>query len=257
MEMKKTILVTSGSGVIRFVIIQYFYKKNYNVIIAGLCSKKNSDKIKKNLDKKRLLFFNIELTQSDNIKKIIKGSIKKFKTIDVLVNCAGIQFVSPVDKYPEKIWRKMIDINLTTPFLVTKEVLPVMRKNKFGRIINIASTHGLIASVNKSAYTATKHGLVGLTKVTALETAKENITCNSVCPGFVLTELIQDQIDLIAKKKKISNQKAEVELLKEKQPSLQFVKKDDVASLIYYLSSEAAKQITGSNIPIDGAWTSQ
>jgi 3-hydroxybutyrate dehydrogenase len=255
--MKKTILVTGGAGIIGFSIIQYFYKKNYKVIIAGLCSKKNSDKIKKNLDKKRLLFFNIELTQSDNIKKIIKGSIKKFKTIDVLVNCAGIQFVSPVDKYPEKIWRKMIDINLTTPFLVTKEVLPVMRKNKFGRIINIASTHGLIASVNKSAYTATKHGLVGLTKVTALETAKENITCNSVCPGFVLTELIQDQIDLIAKKKKISNQKAEVELLKEKQPSLQFVKKDDVASLIYYLSSEAAKQITGSNIPIDGAWTSQ
>ena len=255
--MKKTILVTGGAGIIGFSIVQYFYKKNYNVIIAGLSGKKNSDKIKKNLDKKRLLFFNIELTQSDNIKKIIKGSVKKFKTIDVLVNCAGIQFVSPVDKYPEKIWRKMIDINLTTPFLVTKEVLPVMRKNKFGRIINIASTHGLIASVNKSAYTATKHGLVGLTKVTALETAKENITCNSVCPGFVLTELIQEQIDLIAKKKKISNQKAEVELLKEKQPSLQFIKKDDIASLIYYLSSEAAKQITGSNIPIDGAWTSQ
>ena len=255
--MKKTILVTGGAGIIGFSIVQYFYKKNYNVIIAGLSGKKNSDKIKKNLDKKRLLFFNIELTQSDNIKKIIKGSVKKFKTIDVLVNCAGIQFVSPVDKYPEKIWRKMIDINLTTPFLVTKEVLPVMRKNKFGRTINIASTHGLIASVNKSAYTATKHGLVGLTKVTALETAKENITCNSVCPGFVLTELIQEQIDLIAKKKKISNQKAEVELLKEKQPSLQFIKKDDIASLIYYLSSEAAKQITGSNIPIDGAWTSQ
>ena len=150
-----------------------------------------------------------------------------------------------------------MDINLTTPFLMTKEVLPVMRKNKFGRIINIASTHGLIASVNKSAYTATKHGLVGLTKVTALETAKENITCNSVCPGFVLTGLIQDQIDLIAKKKKFSHQRARVELLKEKQPSLQFIKKNDVASLIYYLSSEAANQITGSNIPIDGAWTSQ
>ena len=151
----------------------------------------------------------------------------------------------------------MIDINLTTPFLTTKEVLPVMRKNKFGRIINISSTHGLIASANKSAYTASKHGIVGLTKVTALETAKENITCNSVCPGFVLTELIQDQIDLIAKKKKISIQKAEVELLKEKQPSLQFVQKNDIASLIYYLSSEGASQITGSNIPIDGAWTSQ
>lgn len=255
--MKKTILVTGGAGIIGFSIIQYFYQNNYNVIIAGLNSKKNTKKIKKNLDRKRLLFFNIELTRSNNIKKIIRDSVKKFKTIDVLVNCAGIQFVSPIDKYPEKIWRKMIDINLTVPFLMTKAVLPVMRKNKFGRIINISSTHGLIGSINKSAYTATKHGLVGLTKVTALETARENITCNSVCPGFVLTELIQDQIDFIAKKKNFSNQKAEVELLREKQPSLQFIKKNDVASLIYYLSSEAANQITGSNIPIDGAWTSQ
>ena len=255
--MKKTILVTGGAGVIGLSIIQYFYQKNYNVIIAGLSSKKNINQIKKNLDKKRSLFFNIELTKSNNIKKIIKDSAKKFKTIDVLVNCAGIQYVSPIDKYPERIWRKMMDINLTTPFLTTKEILPMMRKNKFGRIINIASTHGLIASINKSAYTATKHGLSGLTKVTALETAKENITCNSICPGYVLTKLIQDQIDFIAKKKKISNQKAEIELLKEKQPSLQFVKKNDVASLIYYLSSESSSQITGSNIPIDGAWTSQ
>lgn len=151
----------------------------------------------------------------------------------------------------------MIDINLTAPFLIIKEVLPIMRKNKFGRIINIASTHGLIASFNKSAYTASKHGLVGLTKVVALETAKENITCNSICPGFVLTDLIKDQIDFIAKKKKISNQKAEIELLKEKQPSLEFVKKEDIANMIYFLSSKEAKQITGSNIPIDGAWTSQ
>ena len=255
--MKKTILVTGGAGVIGFSIIQYFYKKNYNVVIAGLSSKKNIDQIKKSLDKKKSLFFNDDLTRSNNIKKIIKDSVKKFKTIDVLVNCAGIQFIAPIDKYPEKIWRKMMDINLTTPFLMTKEILPVMRKNKFGRIINIASTHGLIASVNKSAYTATKHGLVGLTKVTALETAKENITCNSICPGFVSTKLIQDQINLIAKKKKISNQKAEVELLKEKQPSLLFIQKNDVASLVYYLSTDMANQITGSSIPIDGAWTSQ
>ena len=255
--MKKTILVTGGAGVIGLSIVQYFYQKNYNVIVAGLSSKKNADQIKRHLDKKRSLFFNIELTRSNNVKKIIKNSTKKFKTIDVLVNCAGIQYVSPVDKYPEKIWRKMMDINLTTPFLIIKEILPIMRKNKFGRIINITSTHGLVASINKSAYTATKHGLIGLTKVIALETAKENITCNSICPGYVLTELIQDQIDFIAKKEKISNQKAKIELLKAKQPSLQFVKKKDIASLIYYLSSESANQITGSNIPIDGAWTSQ
>ena len=255
--MNKTILVTGGSGIIGFSIVKYFYEKNYNVVIVGLESKKKISKIKKILNPIKSLIFNVELTKVKNIEKIIKTSIKKFKSIDVLVNCAGIQFVAPIEDYPEKIWRKMIDINLTTPFLMIKSVLPFMRKNKFGRIINIASTHGLVASVNKSAYTASKHGLVGLTKVVALETAKDNITCNSICPGFVLTELIQDQIDSVAKKKKVSNKKAELELLREKQPSLEFVKKEDIASMSYFLSQDSANQITGANIPIDGAWTSQ
>ena len=255
--MNKTILVTGGSGIIGFSIVKYFYKKNYNVVIVGLESKKKISKIKKILNPIKSLIFNVELTKVKNIEKIIKTTIKKFKSIDVLVNCAGIQFVAPIEDYPEKIWKKMIDINLTTPFLMIKNILPFMRKNKFGRIINIASTHGLVASVNKSAYTASKHGLVGLTKVVALETAKDNITCNSICPGFVLTELIQDQIDSVAKKKKVSNKKAELELLREKQPSLEFVKKEDIASMIYFLSQDSANQITGANIPIDGAWTSQ
>jgi 3-hydroxybutyrate dehydrogenase len=255
--MNKTILVTGGGGDIGFSIVQYFYQNDYNVIIAGHTSKKKNKQIKKKINSKRSLIFNIELNRKKNIQKIIKQSKKKFSSIDILVNCAGIQFVSPIEKYPEKIWRKMMDINLTVPFLMIKETLPLMRKNKFGRIINIASTHGLISSINKSAYTASKHGLVGLTKGVALETAKENITCNSICPGFVLTNLIQDQIDFIAKKKNISNQKAQIELLKEKQPSLEFVKKEDIAAMIYFLSSKEAKQITGSSIPIDGAWISQ
>mgnify|MGYP001231232345 CR=1 FL=1 len=255
--MNKTILVTGGGGEIGFSIIQYFYQKNYNVIIAGLINSKNMKQIKKKINSKRSLIFNFQLNNKKNIKKIIKKSLTKFKSLDILVNCAGIQFVSPIEKYPEKIWRKMMDINLTVPFLMIKEILPFMRKNKFGRIINIASTHGLIGSANKSAYTASKHGLVGLTKVVALETAKDNITCNSICPGFALTNLIQDQIDLIARKKKISNQKAQIELLKEKQPSLEFVQKEDIAAMIYFLSSKEARQITGSNIPIDGAWISQ
>ena len=200
---------------------------------------------------------NTDLTGSTNVKKVVGTSIKKFKKIDILVNCAGIQFVMPIEKYPEKIWRKMMEINLTTPFLFTKEILPIMRKNKWGRIINIASTHGLIGSVNKSAYTASKHGLVGLTKVTALETAAEPITCNSLCPGFVLTELIQDQIVTVAKKKNIPIQEAGIEMLREKQPSLKFVKKEDVAAMIYFLCSKEADQITGSNISLDGAWTAQ
>ena len=255
--MKKTILVTGGLGVIGLSIVKLFYKKGFNVVMAGLSKKNYVLKIQKEFKSSRSLILNTELTKSKNVKKIITTVIKKFKKIDILINCAGIQFVMPIEKYPEKIWRKMMDINLTTPFLFIKEVLPLMRKNKWGRIVNIASTHGLIGSVNKSAYTASKHGLVGLTKVTALETAAEPITCNSLCPGFVLTELIQDQIVTVAKKKNIPIQEAGIEMLREKQPSLKFVKKEDVAAMIYFLCSKEADQITGSNISLDGAWTAQ
>jgi 3-hydroxybutyrate dehydrogenase len=255
--MKKTILVTGGLGVIGLSILRHFYKKGFNVVAAGLSKKTHILKIKKEFKSTRSLILNTELTKSKNVKKIVTSVTKKFQKIDVLVNCAGIQFVMPIDKYPEKIWRKMLDINLTTPFLFIKEILPVMRKNNWGRIVNIASTHGLVGSINKSAYTASKHGLVGLTKVVALETAEDSITCNSLCPGFVLTELIEDQIELVAKRKSIPFQEAGIEMLREKQPSLKFVKKEDVAAMIYFLCSKEADQITGSNISLDGAWTAQ
>ena len=255
--MKKTILVTGGAGVIGLSIMELFYKRGFNVIAAGVTKQATIKQLQKKFNSRQSLLMNIELTSSKNVKKVVKASVKKFKKIDALINCAGIQFVMPIDKYPEKIWRKMMDINLTTPFLFTKEILPIMRKNKWGRIVNIASTHGLIGSVNKSAYTASKHGLVGLTKVTALETAQDSITCNSLCPGFVLTELIQDQIDVVAKNKNIPTQKAGIEMLREKQPSLKFVKKEDIAAMIFFLCSKEADQITGSNISLDGAWTAQ
>ena len=255
--MKKTILVTGGTGVIGLSIVQFFYKKGFNVAAAGISQVNTIKDFKKKFHSKKALLINTELTKSKNVKKVVQATLKKFKKIDVLVNCAGIQFVKPIDQYPEKVWRKMIDINLTTPFLFTKEVLSVMRKNNWGRIINIASTHGLIASINKSAYTASKHGLVGLTKVTALETAAEPITCNSLCPGFVLTELIKDQIDVVAKKKNSPFSEAGIEMLREKQPSLQFVKKESISSMIYFLCSKDADQITGSNLSIDGGWTAQ
>ena len=184
--MKKTILVTGGAGVIGLSIMELFYKRGFNVIAAGVTKQATIKQLQKKFNSRQSLLMNIELTSSKNVKKVVKASVKKFKKIDALINCAGIQFVMPIDKYPEKIWRKMMDINLTTPFLFTKEILPIMRKNKWGRIVNIASTHGLIGSVNKSAYTASKHGLVGLTKVTALETAQDSITCNSLCQGLFL-----------------------------------------------------------------------
>ena len=257
MNFQKTILVTGSTSGIGLAITEKFYSEFYNVVIVGKVKLKVINKLKKNFDKDRSLILNLDLTKVNNIKKLIILAKKKFKKIDVLVNCAGMQAVSPIDKYSEDIWRKLLDINLNVAFYMTKYALPIMRKNNWGRIINIASTHGLIGSVNKSAYTASKHGIVGLTKVTALETAKENITCNSICPGFVLTELIQDQIDTIARKFKLSNAKAQIQLLKDKQPSLRFVQKSHIADLIYFLCSDSASEITGATIPIDGGWTAQ
>ena len=257
MNIQKTILVTGSTSGIGLSITEKFYSEFYNVVIVGKVKLTVINKLKKNFDKDRSLILNLDLTKVNNIKKLIILAKKKFKKIDVLVNCAGMQAVSPIDKYSEDIWTKLLDINLNVAFYMTKYALPIMRKNNWGRIINIASTHGLIGSVNKSAYTASKHGIVGLTKVTALETAKENITCNSICPGFVLTELIQDQIDTIAKKFKLSNAKAQIQLLKDKQPSLRFVQKSHIADLIYFLCSDSASEITGATIPIDGGWTAQ
>jgi 3-hydroxybutyrate dehydrogenase len=257
MNLEKTILITGSTSGIGLAIIRKFYSEAYNVVIVGKVKLSIIQKLQKEFDNDRSLILNLDLTKVNNVKKLILLSCKKFKKIDVLVNCAGMQVVSPLDNYPEDIWNKLVDINLNAAFYMTKYTLPVMRKNNWGRIINIASTHGLIGSINKSAYTASKHGIVGLTKVTALETAKEKITCNSICPGFVLTDFIQDQIDVIAKKFKLSNAKAQIKLLQDKQPSLRFVQKSHIADLIYFLCSDSASEITGANIPIDGGWTAQ
>ena len=257
MNLEKTILVTGSTSGIGLAITEKFYSEHYNVVIVGKVKSSILKKLKNQFDNDRSLILNLDLTKVNNVKKLVSSVNKKFKKIDILVNCAGMQVVSPLDKYPEKTWRKLMDINLNAAFYMTKYTLPIMRKNKWGRIINISSTHGLIASINKSAYTASKHGIVGLTKVTALETAKEKITCNSICPGFVLTEFIQDQIDVIAKKFKLSDAKAQIKLLQDKQPSLRFVQKSHIADLIYFLCSDSASEITGANIPIDGGWTSQ
>ena len=257
MNFQKTIIVTGSTSGIGLSIIEKFYEENFNCIIVGKVKSLVIKKLKNKFDTERTLILNLDLTKINNVKKLIVLAIKKFKKIDVLVNCAGMQVVESLEKYNESIWKKLLDINLNAAFYMTKYTLPVMRKNNWGRIINIASTHGLIASINKSAYTASKHGIVGLTKVTALETAREKITCNSVCPGFVLTELIQDQIDVLAKKFKLSNAKAQIKLLQEKQPSLRFVQKSHIADLIYFLCSDSASEITGANIPIDGGWTAQ
>jgi len=252
----KTIIITGGTSGIGLNLAEYFYKKNYYIAVAGKTNRKQIEKLKKKFDIKKCLFFNLDLIKKKNIKNLVEVSKKKFKKIDVLINCAGLQHVSPICSFSDKNWENIININLNTPFKIIKEVLPIMRKNNWGRIINISSAHGIVASNFKAGYVSSKHGLVGLTKVVALETAKENITCNAIGPGFVDTDLVRNQIRKIAKSKKISLQKAQ-DIILEKHASKNFVKKKDISALAYFLCSEEASQITGSNLIIDGGWTAQ
>ena len=198
----KTIIITGGTSGIGLDIAYFFYRKNFNVAIVGLIKKSNLIRLEKKFNTKKSLILNLDLIKKKNIKHFVNLSRKKFGKVDILVNCAGLQHVAPICKFSDKIWENIININLSTPFKMIKEVLPIMRKNKWGRIINISSVHGAVASQFKSGYVSSKHGLVGLTKVVALETAKENITCNSIGPGFVDTELVKKQINEIAKKKR-------------------------------------------------------
>ncbi len=253
----KTIIITGGTSGIGLDIAYFFYRKNFNVAIVGLIKKSNLIRLEKKFNTKKSLILNLDLIKKKNIKHFVNLSRKKFGKVDILVNCAGLQHVAPICKFSDKIWENIININLSTPFKMIKEVLPIMRKNKWGRIINISSVHGAVASQFKSGYVSSKHGLVGLTKVVALETAKENITCNSIGPGFVDTELVKKQINEIAKKKGKSFKKISNDLLKEKHPSMNFIKKNDVSSLVYYLTTNEASQITGSNLIIDGGWTAR
>ena len=168
--------------------------------------------------------------------------------VDVLVNNGGLQYVAPIQDFPKEKWDTLLAVNLSSAFHLMRLLLPNMQKNGWGRVINIASAHGLVALANKSAYVATKHGLIGLTKAAALENAGNGVTCNAICPGWVLTPLVQKQIEKRA---------SEIDLLKEKQPSAQFVKPEQVGDFVEFLCTDAASQINGSSLSIDGGWVAQ
>ena len=177
--------------------------------------------------------------------------------VDILVNNAGIQHTSPVESFPPERWDAVIALNLSAAFHTTRLLLPGMKAKNWGRIVNIASTHGLVASVEKAAYVAAKHGIIGLTKVVALETAQTGITCNAICPGWVLTPLVQKQIDARVAARGISPQQAKDELVGEKQPSREFVTPEQLGALATFLCSDAAVQVRGAAWTMDGGWTAQ
>jgi 3-hydroxybutyrate dehydrogenase len=188
---------------------------------------------------------------------LVEDAAAEFGRVDVLVNNAGIQHTAPIQEFPLDRWDAIIALNLTAAFVASRAALPGMIGRNWGRIINIASAHGLVASPFKSAYVAAKHGLVGLTKVTALETATTGVTCNAICPGWVLTPLVQKQIDARAEREKLDQGQAKHDLLAEKQPSHEFVTPEQIGGLAVFLCSDAAAQIRGQALGIDGGWTAQ
>ncbi len=198
-----------------------------------------------------------DLSRSAECAALITAAEERLGAVDVLVNNAGIQFVAPVEDFPGERWDAVIAINLSACFRTIKAALPGMKRRGWGRIINIASAHGLVASVNKAAYVAAKHGVLGLTKVVALENAEGSVTCNAICPGWVLTPLVQKQIDARAAAEGISVEEAGRGLLIEKQPSARFTTVEQLGGLAVFLCSDAAANMTGAALPVDGGWTAQ
>jgi 3-hydroxybutyrate dehydrogenase len=198
-----------------------------------------------------------DMSKPAEISAMVSAVHAKLGSLDVLVNNAGIQHVAPIEQFPDERWDAILAINLSSSFHTVKHALPAMRTAGWGRIINIASAHGLVASAQKSAYVAAKHGLVGLTKAIALETAQTGITCNAICPGWVLTPLVQKQIDARAAESGKSIAEAKKDLLSEKQPSLEFVTPEQLGGLAVFLCSPAANQIRGAAYAVDGGWVSQ
>ena len=196
-----------------------------------------------------------DMSKASPIAEMIAMTLDTFGRLDILVNNAGIQFVSPLEQFPVEKWDAILAINLSSAFHTTRAVLPSMRANKYGRIINIASAHGLVASPFKAAYVAAKHGIVGLTKVTALETAESNITCNAICPGYVYTPLVEAQIEGQAKAHGIPRDQVIRDVLLAQQPNKRFATVEEMGALTAFLCSEAAASITGTSLPVDGGWT--
>jgi len=198
-----------------------------------------------------------DMSKPDQIAGMVEQATADLGRVDILVNNAGIQHTAPVQDFPADRWDAIIAINLSAAFHAMKAVLPQMLERNWGRIINIASAHGLVASTQKSAYVASKHGIVGLTKVVALETATTGVTCNAICPGWVLTPLVQKQIADRAAHEGIEAAQAKYELLAEKQPSHEFVTPEQLGAFAIFLCSDAASQIRGQALPMDGGWTAQ
>ncbi len=242
----KVAVVTGGSSGLGLAIIHQLTAQGFKAISWDI-----------NPPKEDVPFVRCDVTSEEAVKAALSQTQSQYGEPTILINNCGLQFLSPVDEFPLEKWNQLISILLTGTFLCSKVMIPGMKKNGWGRIINVSSIHGKVASPYKAAYVAAKHGIVGLTKVTALENATSGITCNAICPGWVLTPLVQKQLDDKAKALGISNEKATEMLLSEKEPSLQFTTPEEIGELAVFLCSPAANNVRGVAWAMDGGWTAQ
>ena len=256
----KTVVVTGSTSGIGLAIAQAFAKEGASIVINGFGDKTTIEIERAGLETQfgiKAIYSGADMTKPAEIAEMIKTAEQTFGSVDVLVNNAGIQYVAKIEDFPIEKWDAVIATNLSAAFHTTRVALPGMKTRKWGRIINIASAHGLVASGEKAAYVAAKHGIVGLTKVVAIEAANDGVTCNAICPGWVLTPLVQQQIEARAKAEGKTIEQANHELLAEKQPMLQFSTPESVGALAVFLAGDSAATITGSAYSIDGGWTAQ
>lgn len=253
---RKTALVTGSTSGIGLGIAKALARQGANIVLNGFGEIEAAKAEVKALGVE-VEYHGADMSKPTEIEAMMAFAAQRFGQVDILVNNAGIQHVSRVENFPVERWDAIMAINLTSAFHTTRLALPAMQKTNWGRIINVASVHGLVASAEKSAYVAAKHGIVGLTKVTALENATTGITCNAICPGWVLTPLVQKQVDAKAAALGISNDEATRLLLGEKEPSMQFTTPEELGELAIFFCSPAANNVRGVAWNMDGGWAAQ
>lgn len=256
----KSAVITGSTSGIGLGIATAFAKAGANVMLNGFGDAAAIESTRATIaleNRVKAAYHGADMSQPSEVRDMVAAAVSAFGQVDILVNNAGIQFVSPVTEFPEEKWDAILAINLSSVFHATKAALPGMLARRWGRIINVASAHGLVASENKSAYVAAKHGVLGLTKTVGLEVARHGVTANAICPGYVLTPLVEKQIDDQARVNNIPRERVVEDIILLKQPSKKFVKVEEVAALAVFLASEGGASINGTALSMDGGWIAQ
>lgn len=258
--MTRTAIITGSTSGIGLGIAEAFAAQGFNIMLNGFGDPDAIEVTRAGLDAKSsgtVSYHGADMTKPDQIADLVIQTEAQFGAVDILVNNAGIQHVAPVEDFPLAKWDAIIAINMSSAFHTIRAALPGMKKRGFGRIINVASAHGLVASPFKSAYVTAKHGIVGLTKTIALEAAQDGVTVNAVCPGYVLTPLVEGQIPDTAKARGITEEEVKRDVLLAAQPTKEFVTVEQLGAVCTFLASEAAASVTGIAMPVDGGWVAQ